>query len=145
MKRLEPFIGEWTLEALFPGSGPSGSAGRTTFAWRLDGTFLEQRTQVDHPEAPDSIAIVSRNGDGEAYTEHYFDSRGVVRVYAMAFGEDGVWELLRTTPDFTPLNFSQRYRGSFEDGGETIRGAWEKSDDGGSTWELDFELIYRRV
>ena len=28
--------------------------------------------------------------------------------------------------------------------GETIEGAWEKSDDGGD-WEHDFRLIYRKA
>ncbi|NGO13073.1 hypothetical protein G5C60_37100 [Streptomyces sp. HC44] len=50
-------------------------------------------------EAPDSMAIVAADPETGAYTQHYFDSRGVIRVYAMTFA-DGVWRLLRETPDF---------------------------------------------
>jgi hypothetical protein len=54
------------------------------------------------------------------------------------------WELLRTEPDFFPLDFSQRYTGTISPDGSTIDGRWERSTDG-ATWELDFGLTYRRV
>jgi hypothetical protein len=57
---------------------------------------------------------------------------------------DGVWTLLRDAPDFTPLNFWQRFTGELSADGGTIRGRWETSQDG-STWEHDFDLTYRKV
>jgi hypothetical protein len=143
LERLEPFIGEWGVEAVFPQIGPTGMGGRSVFEWTLDGKFLVQRSSVDHPEAPDGLEIVAVNPDGETYTQHYFDSRGVVRVYAMTFA-DGVWTLERREPDFSPLDFQQRFRGEFSADGDRIEGAWETSDDG-SDWKLDFELIYTRL
>ena len=91
---------------------------------------------------PDSIAIIGSDGEG-AFTQHYFDPRGIVRVYAMTFS-DGVWNLLRDLPDFTPLEFSQRFTGGSRAAGDSISGRWEISDDG-SAWEHDFDLTYRRV
>jgi hypothetical protein len=38
----------------------------------------------------------------------------------------------------------QRFTGEFSGDGRTISGRWETSQDG-STWEHDFDLIYRRV
>lgn len=35
MARLEAFIGEWVMEASFPGG--SGGTGRAVFDWALDG------------------------------------------------------------------------------------------------------------
>jgi hypothetical protein len=58
--------------------------------------------------------------------------------------QDGVWTLLRGAPDFTPLNFWQRFTGTFSADGDTIDGRWETSKDG-SAWELDFGLTYRRI
>ena len=93
--------------------------------------------------APDALTIIAPDEAGDGYRQHYFDSRGVVRLYAMTFG-DGAWTLLFTSPDFTPLSFAQRYTGAFSADGRTIEGRWEKSDDGDASWELDFELSYRR-
>lgn len=78
-----------------------------------------------------------------AYTQHYYDSRGVVRLYAMSLA-DGVWTLTRESADFTPLDFRQRFTGTFSEDGNTISGAWEK-DVSGDGWEHDFALTYRRA
>jgi hypothetical protein len=57
---------------------------------------------------------------------------------------DGVWTLTRESPDFTPLDFRQRFTGTFSDDGNVISGAWEKAAHG-SGWEHDFGLIYRKA
>jgi len=67
----------------------------------------------------------------------------VVRIYKMSFRDD-VWTLLRDAPDFTPLNFSQRFVGQLAAGGQTIDGAWETSTDGVG-WERDFGLLYTKI
>lgn len=135
---LEAFVGEWKVEAGFPGADEIDAG--CVFEWVLDGAFLLQRTTVDYAPAPDSHSIISANPDGDGFTQHYFDSRGVVRVYAMTF-EDGQWTLLRDKPDFSPLDFSQRYTGEFK--GERIDGRWEIKEPG-QDWRLDFTLNYVR-
>jgi hypothetical protein len=57
---------------------------------------------------------------------------------------DAAWTLARETPDFTPLDFAQRYTGTFSEDGRSIAGRWEISTDG-STWELDFALDYIKL
>jgi len=144
LERLDAFVGAWSIEASIPSFGPTGTAGRSVFEWALGGQFLVQRSEVDHPQAPNALMVHAVDPETGAYTQHYFDSRGVVRVYDMSF-EDGVWKLVRDKPDFTPLKFAQRFVGRFSGDGSTIAGAWEASHDGGSTWELDFELTYKRT
>ncbi len=133
MTRLDPFIGEWSL----PGDG------RTVFEWLPGRQFLVQRWEVPVPEVPDGIAIIGFAPGNETYLQHYFDSRGVARIYEMSFS-DGVWELWRGSPDFSPLDFRQRFRGASRDDGKTIAGRWESSRDGLS-WEHDFDLTYTKV
>jgi hypothetical protein len=140
MDALDVLVGEWRMEVSF---STEGVAARAVFERILDGQFLVQRAEVDHPDAPNSFAVISPDSGGDGYTQHYFDSRGVVRVYAMTLS-DGVWTLLRDSPDFSPLSFSQRFTGTFSDDGNTIDARWEQSDDG-SNWELDFEMTYTRV
>lgn len=148
LARLDVFVGEWVMEARFPGDQlpPASTAEdsphvRSRFEWALDRQFLLQRTEV--PRAPDSLTIVSVDLKTGAYTQHYYDSRGVVRLYAMSLA-DGVWTLTRESPDFTPLDFRQRFTGTFSDDRNVISGIWEK-DVHGSGWEHDFALSYRRV
>ena len=120
-----------------------GPAARSRFEWALGGQFLVQHTEVPIPEAPDSLAIVGTDPRTGGYTQHYYDSRGVVRLYAMSFA-DGDGMLTRESPDFSPLDFRQRFTGTFSEDENTITGAWEKSP-GGRDREHDFALTYRRA
>jgi len=138
---LDVFVGEWILEAQFPGSQRAdGPVARSRFEWALGRQFLLQRTEAPVPEAPDSLTIIGVDLQTGSYTQHYYDSRGVVRLYAMTLA-DGAWTLTR---EFTPLDFWQRFTGTFSADGNTITGTWEKSFNGGD-WEHDFVLNYRRA
>jgi hypothetical protein len=142
LEQLSPFVGAWDLDVSLP--SPHGVTARATFEWTLDGRFLLQRTEVSLPEAPNTLSVIGPDPRTGAYAQHYFDSRGVVRVYAMTF-EDGVWSLVRASPDFSDLSFHQRYEGRFSGDGDAIAGHWDISHDEGATWERDFDVVYRRV
>jgi hypothetical protein len=150
LARLDVFVGEWVMEARFPDDQPASSSAagdgpqvRSRFEWGLERQFLLQHTEIPIPEAPDSLTIVSVDPQTGAYTQHYYDSRGVARLYAMTLA-DGMWTLARESPDFTPLDFRQRFTGAFSEDRNTISGAWEKCLNG-SDWEHDFALTYRRT
>jgi len=149
LRRLDVLVGEWVVEADFPGL--ETPPGRSVFEWTLDGQFLIQRTQAPDP-APDSMAVIAVDpaaSEGDRYTYHYYDTRGVVRLYDMTFA-DGAWELRRERPDFTPLDFRQRYFARILEGGPegarvpTMVGAWEKAVGESAPYELDFVLTYSR-
>ena len=143
VERLEVLIGEWSMEVSLPGAPPGDIGARLSFEWMPGRQFVVQRWQVPVPEAPDGLAILGFNEPRDTFLQHYFDSRGVARVYEMSFG-DGEWKLWRDAEDFSPLDFSQRYTGRFTDDGQTIEGAWEIAHDG-TTWEHDFDLTYRKL
>jgi hypothetical protein len=139
---LERFVGEWTMRPEAPWA-TGDAAGRLVFEWMEGGRFLIQRWEVPIPEAPDGIAIIGFDDGRGTYLQHYFDSRGVARVYEMSF--DGrVWKLWREREDFSPLNFKQRFEGTFSDDGRTIEGRFDKTGDDGE-WELDFHMTYSRT
>jgi hypothetical protein len=138
MARLAVLVGEWTQQVDVTGV----PAGTTVFEWALGGSFLLQRNKIPHPDFPDSILIIAADPGGKTYTQHYFDSRGVARIYNMTFGEEK-WTLQRDAEDFTPLDSAQRFSGTFDDE-STINGAWEHSEDG-VTWKRDFSLSFRKI
>jgi hypothetical protein len=53
----------------------------------------------------------------------------------------GVWRLWRDSADFSPLDFWQRFTGTFSDDRRTIQAVWEISHDG-ERWEHDFKMTY---
>jgi hypothetical protein len=140
LERLRPLLGEWTIQVTL--AGAEDMTGRMVFEPMLGGAFVAQRSEAPDP-IPDGFCIISAAAEGDGFIQHYFDSRGVVRVYAMTF-EDGVWTLFRDRPDFTPLSFSQRFTGKLSDDGRVIRGLIERTDDVGE-WIEDFGVTYTRV
>lgn len=128
---LEPLVGEWTV------ASPFGTA-TTGFEWALDDAYLLQRTRAAAP-MPSSLCVYQAAEAG--FVQHYFDSRGVTRIYRMTF--DGTaWEMRRDEADFSELPFRQRWIAAFTDP-DTIEGRWERTDDAGA-WGVDFALTYRR-
>ena len=144
---LEPLLGECSLAMVAPDQPwpdvlPDAGA-RVSFEWLGDGAFLVERWNVPIPEAPDGIALLGWDEGRGTFLQHYFDTRGVARVYTMGF--DGrTWTLERTAPDFSPFDFAQRFTGTVADDGSRIDGTWEIAEDGIS-WTKDFDLVYTRV
>ncbi len=91
LKRLEVLVGEWTTEFVHPYGPPSTASGRSRFEWLKKGDkggFLVRHDEVAHPDFPDSVTLiaveVSPNTVSDRFICHYFDSRGVERMYAMS-------------------------------------------------------------
>jgi hypothetical protein len=137
MPELDRLIGEWEIRVTMEGVPPDAPGGRVTFEWMPGGKFVIERWEVPVPEAPDGLAVIGPHEDRDGLVQHYFDSRGVHRVYDMTL-EDGVWKLWRDHP-----GFDQRYTGTFTDDGNKIEGAWEMRNEG--DWFKDFDLDYVRV
>ncbi|MGH2985038.1 MAG: hypothetical protein ACRDK5_12445 [Solirubrobacterales bacterium] len=136
---LEVFVGEWSMAASPPGGPPWPGEGRVTFEWMEGGGFLVERWTVEMPEAPNGVALIGTGDSPGSYRQHYFDSRGVHRVYEMSL-EGGTWKLWRDEPDFFP----QRFTGTISEEGKTIAGRWEIAEDR-ENFETDFDLTYTRI
>jgi hypothetical protein len=111
------------------------------FEWALGGEILLQRSDTPVEGFPDSFSVITTDDTGR-HLQHYFDSRGVVRIYQMGI-DDQSWTLQRDTADFMPLHFAQRFRARITND-HTITGTWERSDDG-AHWQQDFNVTYRRI
>jgi hypothetical protein len=135
---LEALVGDWTVDGALPSDPTFSVRGWVSFEWLAGGFFLVQRWGIEVPEFPDGMAIIGEDPSTGGLAQHYFDSRGIQRVYATSL-DDGVWKLWRDDDDF-----SQRFTGAFSEDGATITGSWEIAHDG-ATWEHDFDLVYARV
>ena len=138
LAELGRLVGEWALEAIPPSGEPWPGEARSTIEWLDSDAHIIQRSTIEMPEAPNGISVMGCDAANGTYYQLYSDDRGVCRVYEMSIGADG-WRLWREGDPFP-----QRFTSTFEDDGDTIAGRWEKAEDG-TTYETDFDLIYRRV
>ena len=142
LKDLDVFVGEWNVAGAMTLDEPMEISGWTGFEWLVGGGFLVQRSTTEREEFPNTLALIGPADEGEGYVMHYFDSRGVSRIYKMSL--DGRSWTLERAPSGPRSDFWQRWIGEFSEDGTTIQGRWETSGDG-STWELDFHLTYTRI
>lgn len=129
-------IGRWATEGAHPLLPGAEIRGHVTFEWLAGRQFVIQRSHSEHPDIPDATAIIGVTG--EQLSMHYFDRRGVYRVYAVSLDGDQ-WRFWRDDP-----GFGQRFTGVISADGDTITGQGEMCRDG-STWEPDLALTYRRA
>lgn len=141
LDRLDVLVGQWEMAATFqagffgPESPEITAHGRARFQWLEGRRFLIQRFVNEHPAVPSGIAIIGTSEKRNSFAQHYYDSRGVARVYRVTL-EGREWRLWREAPGFW-----QRYTGAISDDGTTITGAWEASADG-REWRHDFDLTH---
>jgi hypothetical protein len=150
LDELEPLIGRWNLAVAgeaFPDDMPSveeqlaAGAATVSFEWMEGKEFVIQRWTAPDP-GPDGIAVIAADPEGDGYLQHYFDQRGVARLYEMTL-ESGTMKLSREEADLSPLDFSQRFTGTFSEDGNRVDGTWEITEDG--AWKKDFDLVYART
>jgi hypothetical protein len=152
LKPLDRLVGNWTTEATHPAMPGVIVRGAALIEWLEGERFLIQRARNDHPDFPDSISIIGyteqdrvdrtrepepSSPDQRPLTMHYFDSRGVFRVYGTSIDGEAL-RFWREAP-----GFSQRFTGRFADGGNTLAGLWQLNEDD-AHWNDDLKITYRR-
>lgn len=149
---LNRLVGIWATEATHPALPGVVVHGQAIVEWLEGERFLIQRAHTDHADFPDAISVIGFTDrdrvDGasgalagadreQRLSMHYFDSRGVFRVFGVAVDAES-WRVWRESP-----GFSQRFAGQFTDGGDTIVGRWQLRKHGGQYVD-DLCITYRR-
>ena len=147
MHGLEPLIGQWRGDGTIPTDPPMKVSADVTI--ERFGAFIVMRSRGEPAEMPSSISIIGGAPEGEPQPMHYFDDRGVQRLFLTAV-EDSTWRIWRAPgedwngPDGP--GFNQRFIGEIAADGTTIAGRWERGmGDAGDVWELDFPIDYVRT
>jgi hypothetical protein len=133
-------VGGWEMELSAASFLPDPDAkvrAPATFEWIERGAALVMR--MGDAATPTATWIIGRDESEPDYHVLYADDRGVSRIYRMSFS-DGTWRMWRDTPEF-----SQRFNVEANRERTQITGSWQKSLDGGATWEHDFNVSYTRV
>lgn len=127
---LERLLGTWDISMRHVAL-PEPVVGRQRYEQVLDGAFVMLHWTYDHPDFPNAIALL------EPSAFHYFDVRGISRVFDLQIDDLG-WSMIRRDPDFW-----QRSSATFV-GANKMQGVGENSHDGGITWVHDFTMTWAR-
>jgi hypothetical protein len=146
MTEFESLIGEWHGEGEVPVEPPMQISMEAKIE-RL-GEFIVLSSVGTPAEVPDSVSIIGGARAGEPQPMHYFDSRGVKRLFMMSL-EGSTWKIWRAPGEDWKgphgPGFNQRFIGEISADGNTIEGRWERGmGDAGDKWEIDFPINYFR-
>lgn len=137
---LQFLTGAWDVElseASFLTEPTARLAASVIFEWIEQDAAMVMR--MGDAGTPMATWIFGRDDAQSDYNVLYADDRGVSRVYNMSLS-NGTWRMWRTTPEF-----SQRFEAQVNADQTQISGSWQKSFDGGITWEHDFKVRYSRA
>ena len=136
LAKLEWLVGTWDLtmtDAWFLESPDIIVKGTATGEWLGDAFLYLHSTWEDESTI---TWVFGRSDPHEQVTVLSHDSRGVCRVFRMTL-DNGEWLMERADPDF-----HQRFVGTVS--ADRIDARTEASEDGGTTWRKDFDLIFER-
>ena len=94
LDELEVLIGDWNIAVgggeAWPDMPPieeqlASGVATVSFEWMEGREFVVQRWTAPDP-GPDGLAVIGPDPEGDGYLQHYFDERGVARVYKMTPG-----------------------------------------------------------
>ena len=147
MNDFGPLIGEWHGEGEIPIEPPIRISADAKVE-RL-GKFVIFSSRAEPAEVPDTISIIGGAPEGDPQPMHYFDSRGVERLYLMTL-DGSSWRIwLAPGQDWNGPHgpgFNQRFIGEISADGRMIVGRWERGmGDAGDDWQLDFPITYTRT
>ena len=131
------FVGEWTLTITNQWwvDDPTAVVSGTAVGEWLGDSFV--RLQAEIGGEPTWDFVFGRRDARDEFVVLYHDERGVLRVFELTL-QDVDWTMSRTDPDF-----HQRLAGRVE--GDRILGQADASEDRGTTWRKDFDLLFERV
>lgn len=111
--------------------------GKTRFSWGEGGGFLVMRSQTEHPDFPDGIAIFASDRVLRTITMCWFDERGISRLCPVLVGKRWM-EWRHDDP-----TFMQRLTITADGSGQrmTSRG---KMAIGGEAWGEDLSQVFTR-
>jgi hypothetical protein len=142
LAELDVLLGQWTMEIAWSAKthrlvgGPASIRAPASFAPSRDGGLVVHTTGGS--DGPIAWWTIGRDETSGAFAVLYTDDRGVSRIYGMSFAGN-VWKMWRCAS-----GFHQRFTGEISLDQKSIKGRWEKSEDG-AAWETDFELSYTKA
>jgi hypothetical protein len=128
---LDRLLGTWDF-TVHHAAMAEPVTGRQRYERALEGAYVLLTWTYDHPEFPDAMALLSPE------TMHYFDVRGITRVFHLRFDQAG-WSMVNLDPEF-----SQRITARFT-GPDAMDMEGEVSKDRGATWQHDLTMRSTRV
>jgi hypothetical protein len=120
LKRMERFVGTWTMEGHLVDSGESNITGQATFRWLPGGFFLEQRIALDFMGlAIESQELIGYDPETDTFPSTVYSNLSPAPLpYRWVVGDD----TMTISVSYGPLDAT--FHGAFSEDGDQFAGGW---------------------
>jgi hypothetical protein len=141
LRRLDRFVGTWSMEGHLVGSDDTTITGRATYRWLPGGFFLEQHVTMDFMGLGiDSLELIGYDLETGTFPSTVYSNLSPTPLpYRWEVDEDTV----RISVSYGPLDAT--FTGSFDRDGEGFYGGWRPNPGADETANVPYEIGGRRL
>ncbi len=140
LKRLDRFIGSWTMKGGLVGSGETTITGQATYRWLPGGFFLEQHVQLDFMGLEiDSLELIGYDPETGTFPSTVFSNLSPV---PLPYRWDVQGDAVTITVSYGPLDAT--FTGSWREDG-TFSGGWRPNPGADETVNVPYDIDGHRV
>jgi hypothetical protein len=141
MRRLDRFVGTWSLEGHLAGSDERNIRGEATYRWLPGGFFLEQHIRLDFMGLDiDSLELIGYDPESGTFPSTVFSNLAPTPLpYRWEVGED----TLTIAVSYGPLDAT--FTGAWSRDGGSFGGGWRPNPGADESVNVAYDIEGRRA
>jgi hypothetical protein len=142
LKRLDRFVGTWSMEGHLVGSSENNIKGQTSYRWLPGGFFLEQRIELDFMGMKiHSLELIGYDPETKTFPSTVYSNLSPTPLpYRWeVIGDDAV----RISVSYGPLDAT--FNGKFGKDGESFSGSWRPNPGADETVNVLYDIGGTRI
>ena len=135
-KRLDSFVGTWSMEGHLVGSNENNITGQASYRWLPGGFFLEQRIELNFMGMEiHSLELIGYDPETDTFPSTVYSNLSPTPLpYRWEVDDDAV----TISVSYGPLNAT--IRGKFSQGGKSFLGSWRPNPGADETVNVPYEI-----
>ena len=141
LKRLDRFVGTWTMEGHLVGFSENNIKGQTTYRWLPGGFFLEQRIEMDFMGMKiHSLELIGYDPETNTFPSTVYSNMSPAPL-PYRWEVDG--ENVKISVSYGPLDAT--FTGKFSEDGDNFSGGWRPNPGADETVNVAYDIGGPRI
>jgi hypothetical protein len=141
LKRLDRFVGTWSMEGHLVGSDEVAITGETTFRWLPGGFFLEQHGKMNFMGMElESLELIGYDPQTGTFPSTVYAN---ISPQPLPYRWEVEGDTLKISVSYGPLDAT--FTGRFSDDGQGFGGSWRPNPGADDTVNVPYDIGGRRL
>jgi Protein of unknown function (DUF1579) len=141
LRKLDRFVGSWTMEGHLVGSTENNIRGRASYRWLPGGFFLEQRVELDFMGLKiDSLELIGYDPETQTFPSTVYSNLSPAPL-PYRWKVDGDSVIISVT--YGPLDAT--FTGAFSEDSQSFGGGWRPNPGADEALNVPYDIAGDRV